>query len=296
MKNIIIYTPYDCLIKTKTEQNLLEKNQHLILENYNAQKISVYPIGKSSKYSFNINISEQKDSNLYSIIEKDENLLVFLLDGLIAENIKIYNFTFQNKRSSIEVSSQKIVFSTENNKKIIRLPNESKNFICGNFNHIIYAKFSDSYNEKIIAYNTLTNHAKMFSGDNININNNGFIIKNNSSTSYQNIQSEYFIDNQGLKVKSKSLIPSDRFLPEDLISYNFMESIKNNDYKNALSYLSENLQSKINETTLKNYFGDISYFYTIDKNSCFAISDNKNILYDFSILNNKINEITDNQQ
>ena len=75
-----------------------------------------------------------------------------------------------------------------------------------------------------------------------------------------------------------------------------MESIKNNDYKNALSYLSENLQSKINETTLKNYFGDISYFYTIDKNSCFAISDNKNILYDFSILNNKINEITDNQQ
>lgn len=296
MKNIIIYTPYDCLIKTKTEQNFLEKNQHLILENYNAQKISVYPISKNSKYSFNINISEQKDSNLYSIIEKDENLLVFLLDGLIAENVKIYNFTFQNKRSAIEVSSQKIVFSTENNKKIILLPSESKNFICGNFNHIIYAKFSDSYNEKIIAYNTLTNHAKMFSGDNIDINKNGFIIKNNSSTSYQNIQSEYFIDNQGLKIKSKSLIPSDRFLPEELISYNFMESIKNNDYKNALSYLSENLQSKINETTLKNYFGDISYFYTIDKNSCFTISDNKNILYDFSISNNKINEITDNQQ
>lgn len=292
MKKIIIYSPYDCLVKTRNEENTLETNCNLEIDRDIEQPISIYPIGKNSKYSFNIDITD-KTSKFYSLIEKDDKILIFLLDGLFVENVNIYHFFYKNKPSSIEISSQNIIFSTENNKKVISLPFFAQGYSCGQFSHILYVKFSDKQNDKLIAYNTLSNKAKMFSGEKIEIDKNGFIVNNEKTKTCQCVKCEYYIDNEGLKLKSKIVSKEERIFPQELITYQFLEAIKNNDFKNALSYLSNDLKNNVDEDSLKGYFGDISYFYPIDKNTSFAISDNQNILYEFSIINNKINEISD---
>ena len=65
MKKIIIYSPYDCLVKTRNEENTLETNCNLEIDRDIEQPISIYPIGKNSKYSFNIDITN-KTSKFYS--------------------------------------------------------------------------------------------------------------------------------------------------------------------------------------------------------------------------------------
>ena len=287
----IIYSPYDALIKTKNEEVFLNRNEHMILEEEN-QSIVVYPTNKMSRYSFTIDLNEQH-SIFYSVIKKDNDTLVFLLDGIIAENVDIYSFSNEGQTSFVEIGKTQIVFKTQSHEKIVTPPTKIDEFKCGNFKHINYVVFGDQTKTYATLYNTKTNKIKLLQADEIEIKEDGFVLTTNKNSFYRKIVEEYLINNQGLKIKSRVFSQKENY-PHNFVSYMFMNSIKFKDYHNAYYLLSDYLKGKLSVDALKNYFGDVTYFYTIDSLTIFAISDGKNIIYEFSINDNKISEITDN--
>jgi hypothetical protein len=283
----IIYTSFPCLIRYEDSEVSLDENEHLTIDEP-AKKIEVYPSSKG-QISFVIDFNKI-DSPFYRIITKNDKILVFLLNGLYAENVNCYNFS---EKSKIEVFSDKIIFKSDNNKKIVHLNENILDIKCGQFFHISYCAFSRQNDKKsLIAYNNRTGQAKIFDGNNIEITNNGFILTS-SPQGYQNITQEYYVDKDGLKLKTSNFVSCQSFVPNEIIAYNFMTAIKCEDYEGAKKFLSEALLSSLNSTALKNYFGKITYFYMISPLSCFALSDGNNKIYTFSQSQNKITEIYD---
>jgi len=289
----IIYTPYDCLITYKEKSVHLAVNEHLIFENVD-DVLEVYPTGKTKKYSFSINLSSQESSCFYSIVKKEGKTLIFLIDGLILENVDIHSFSYKGKSSSVEISKDKITFVSPLHKKIITLSSTAKILDCGNFKFINYVHFQNNKNKEfLIAYNTLTNKTKLLQGDKFEITQNGFSISNTTNSFYKNIEEKFLVDEDGLKAKEKVFSLKENY-DKEINIFRFMNDISIKNYQEAFSFLSPRLQSELSVQHLKNYFGDISYFYCIDPKTCFAISNGKNIIYDFEIENNLIKEINDN--
>ena len=114
MKNIVIYSPYPCLVKAGDKEMTINENEHLNLDAI--MPIYVYPTGKTKRYSFMIDFNIL-NSQFYSIIEKDDRVLVFLIDGLLSQNVDIFSFRYNNIDSEIEVSSHEITFKTKENKQ-----------------------------------------------------------------------------------------------------------------------------------------------------------------------------------
>ena len=291
MKNIIIYTTYPCLIKLNGQDCHLDESEHLVIDEP-LKKLYVYPTGKSKSFAFTIEFPLISCKH-YNWIEKEDKILIFLLDGLEVENVDCYHFSYKGQTCDIEVATNSLVFSTPLHKKRITLNSAPNEVSCGQFKHINYVLTINNDNEKIICYNPITNKTKLFSGNKIKLNSSGFSVIKEQYENYDKITEEYIVDEDGLKVKNKTFIQSDRLIPENLLVYQFMSSIKNGDISSAYSILSRDLQNEIDKDVLKQYFGDVSYFYLLDVSTCFAIVEGKNKLFEFNVTDGKINEIND---
>ncbi len=291
MKPIIIYTPYNCLLKCGEQELELDENEHAIIED-NVNKINVYPTGKTKKYSFVIDLSE-KNNKFYSIVEKDNKILIFLLDGLLSENVDIFHIKYSNMKCDIEISQDSISFNSDTHKKHLLLNKKPLSLKYGNFYHICYILLSFDDCQTLLAYNMKNNTVKQFKGENIVLTDNGFKIQAEKSFTFEKFEQEYYVDQEGLKNKTKTFLLSNT--PEELVVYQFMQIIKNQDIEHIESFLSENLKRQVTTDKILNYFGKINYFYMFDNKSCFARSDEKDVLYEFIIKNGKIDEIIDNR-
>ena len=292
MKPIILYSPYSCLVRCKNHEIEIDESEHAIIDDYD-DRLDIYPTGKTKRYSFYLDLKE-KDGKFYSIIEKNDKILVFLLDGYLSENVDIFNYKYNNIESSVEVSQSSLSFASKNHKKTIILSSSPQKVKCGNFYHIDYALLTYPNYQILFAYNAKTNQARQFSGEEITLSKNGFIVKS-SQGGYSSVQEEYYVDSEGLKSKAKSFSLSNQALPDELIPYQLMTAIKNGDREQIESLLSDNLKAKLSIDNVIAYFGKVSYFYMIDARTAFAISNNDNILYEFTLSNGKITEIMDNK-
>ena len=291
MKNYI-FTSYNCLIKFENKEEFLSINEHLSFENENGI-IYVYPTGKTDKYSFSIDLQNLSSSIFYKYTQKDDSIFIFLIDGLIIENIDIYSFSHNNHDSEIEIGNTFITFKTKSHRKTISLPCQIKNLNCGNFKHIDYVNYRKDDKEYLVAFNVISNKAKLIQGENIQIEESGFVVTNKSNHFYKEIVEEYLIDEDGLKIKSRVFTPKEK-TPQNMVIYKFMTAINLKDYQTAHSMLSHSLKEKLTPTNLKEYFGEIVYFQCLNANTVFAISSGKNVLFDFTIENGFVSEINDN--
>ena len=130
----IIYTSFPCVIKVDGQQEELNQNENLLIEEFD--KILVYPLEKG-RISFEIDFAKQ-DNNFYRVIERGNKRLVFLLDGLYAENAEIGEFEYKGLKSKVEIYPQKVVFFNQNSKKIIHLSANYSSFKYGNKKYIDY--------------------------------------------------------------------------------------------------------------------------------------------------------------
>jgi len=196
----IIYTSFPCLIKFEEQQESLTQNENLVIEE-DFKKVVVYPTERG-RIAFEVNVDEQENT-FYRIIEHGGKRLVFLLDGIYAENAEIYEFDYEGIKSKAEIYPQKVVFSGSESKKIIHLVEKYKSFKSGNIKHIDYC-ILENINGKttLLAYNAKNNTAKMFNANEILEEQNGFILKN-SAYGYTSISQHLYIDEEGLKIRKK---------------------------------------------------------------------------------------------
>lgn len=294
MTKIKIYSPYSCLIKQGSSQIEIEPSEYVYLES-DLLPIKVYPLKVSSKiYAFEID-SLSSDGRFFRVAEHSGDILIFLLDGLLTENVNIYNFSYLDYNSALEVYPNHLIFATDKHKKIVYLQNKIEKIEIGNFKFIDYIKFSCGESQTLVCYNVKTNKAKTFVGKEIAITENGFRVESEEDGFYNNMTRSYYIDNDGLKSQNQTYVLSDQKLPDNLISLNFIIHIKNQNFDDALKLLSPNLRKTINSESLKQYFGKLEYVYMIDSESAFAIKDGNNIIYSFKIKDGQIEEIYDNQ-
>lgn len=285
----IIYTSFPCLVKLGDIQETISQNENLVIEE-DFDTLIIYPTEKG-RISFEININEH-ESSFYRIIERGGKRLVFLLDGLYAENAEVYTLNYNGTKSKIEVYKEKVIFSGKDGKKIIHLNQKYSSYKYGNIKFIDYCLLSNvSGDNTLLAYNAQKNTAKVFSASEITQENDGFII-NNSDFGYQSINQQLYIDEEGLKIRKKDFVSASMLSPEETIAYQFLNSIKYGDYSRSMSMLSQDLQNRIDAAALKEYFGNISYFYMLDPTSAYAISNDKNVIFEFSIKDRKICEIS----
>lgn len=285
----IIYTSFPCIIKLNNLQENLTQNENLeIVEDF--EKISVYPIEKG-RISFEINVQE-KETSFYRIIERNGKRLIFLIDGLYAENADIYPLEYNGIKTKIEVYPQKVVFSGIESKKIVHLNQKYKSFKCGNFKFINYCLLANiSGDSTLIAYNTKKNTAKVFNAQEINLDIDGWTLVN-TAFGYTSITQHLYVDDEGLKTRKKDFISSSLSCPEETLPYQLLSAIKFGDYEKGLSMLAPELKDRLNSESLKAYFGNISYFYMLSPLSAYAIADNKNIVFEFQVKDKKITEIS----
>ena len=285
----IIYTSFPCLVKLDEKQENLTKNENLIIDE-DFEKLLIYPTERG-RISFEVDINE-KENNFYRIIERGGKRLIFLLDGLYAENCEICEFEYNGIKSKIEIYQRKVIFSGRESKKIIHLNKKYRDFKYGNFKYIDYCLLNNYDNNcTLIAYNSQKNTAKVFNAKEILIDENGFSLID-SAFGYSSISQILYVDEEGLKVRKKDFISSSLSTPTETLSYQFLNSVKIGDFDKALSMLSPNLNNRLNKDSLKAYFGNISYFYMLNPQSAYAISNDKNVVYEFQIENNKIRDIS----
>ncbi len=283
----IIYTSFPCIVKYGENKEHISINEHLVLDDV-SMPIYIFPSGRE-KFSFEI---DSQTSPFYRIIEKEDRRLIFLLDGYSAENTRVHNVKYDGESTSVEVGQKQIIFCGLDGKKTINLTRPISNVSVGNFYHINYVKFDDLDKKVIICYNTRNNSAKIFSSDNLVMEENGFSLFNENEN-YNSSTHKYIIDRDGLKIKEENFARKSEVMPAELIPYKFMCFIKCGDYYGARDLLSYDMKTQLDSKALKGFFGDVSYFCMIDPCSCFALSDNKDIIYTFSMEDDKIKEIQD---
>ena len=285
----IIYTSFDCLLKSENESLALDRNEYASFDDF-PSKLFVYPTGKTHRIPFEIYL--HSPCPFYRVIEKKEKRLIFLLDGIIAENIEKHEFSFEGRRSEIEISSKKIIFSSRNKKKVLTLPAGACQFECGNFHHINYVLFSLPEQQCLAAFNTSSGGAKVFYGQKIELASSGFTIIKEEENSKQT----FIVDREGLKIKESSHSSSVLSISKNLLPLRFLELLQEHDFSSALSLLAPNLLSCQNESSLKSFFGEISYIYPLDPLTIFTISNGENKIFYFTIENNKISDISNEEE
>lgn len=267
---------------------MLSQNEHLLFENEDI--FTVYPTGSDN--SFEVDIT--KSSPFYRSIVKDNKNLVFLLNGLFAENITCHEFNYNGIISHVEISKKEILFCGEKDKKLIKLTRPVEKVKTGNFLFIDYVLIEEKANSCLIAYNPKNNTARTFYADKIEIVDNGFHLQK-KLFNYEKIDENYIVDKEGLKLKDKKFFLSENTNRSiETIVYKFMSAVKCGDYNTCLSLCTGSLIQNIDALSLKKYFGQISYFYMLDPYSCFALSNDKNTIYEFSLSGNKISDINNN--
>ena len=275
----ILFAPFDCLVKTHNQDFLLQKNEKLSFDNF-PNKLFVYPIGKTGIIPFEI--SNQGNSAFYKILYKEDNQYIFLLGGIYSENVEIYSFP----SATVEVSTRKLTFSNKSAKKILFLPYGCQQFDCGNLYHLIYVKFATPNEKAVCFYNSKNNKAKIFYADAIEKEGEEFILTSSIG------KRVLLVSKEGLKEKEKVFTSALNINPFQ-VPLSFMECLKEKDFSSALNLLAPSLKESQNAQSLKEFFGDISYIFSIDNKSIFAISNGQAKIYTFSTSQGLICDVQD---
>lgn len=264
------------IFPTNTNKNLESLNYDIeILRNKNELKV----------ISNNVKIFKLKNEYLIELYEdiiiKDINILYSSNSTFIYNTIKTH---FLNKSLNIELPDY---FTTFENKKIANLSafefkNEEKKFLILYTNSKIL--FEDYYNEMKTEKNTI----KILS----NIND---IAKHGKltlidTTNFNKTEEFVYTKNEPKLVKNDKLIP-----------LAFLQALKVKNIKLMKYYLNDSLKDVGNLQNYLDYFGDFkkcTFDFTNGVKANLFYENDSNILhgktFDFNIINNKIDKITQN--
>lgn len=290
MKTYKIISSYPCLIKSDTQDLELDKNSTLILEG--EKQVSVYPVGKSDNFAFNIDTRQLDQCPFVKSAQEEEGVIIYILDGMRCQNAEVMSFGNTNP-SSIEVGKDYLTFFGKKCKKTI-MTGEYKSFDCYRKFDIMLAHLVKENHHLLVAFNDKSGHIKSFRAKDVTIKNDKItMIQEFDDLAGHRLETNLFIDKEGLKksdckISYKTEKPhiayNDRVLP-----FAFLEAVKAEDYALALSYLSSSLE--MTEAKLKTFLSNLDFFFpTADNKFCFS-SGNGLKKISFEIKNGKIIDI-----
>lgn len=283
----LLKTPYQCLVKTKTQSVELDINDTLECED--EQMLFIYPT-TSEQIPFCVNLSNKKDTDQYSFLRHNDQNIIFLEKPEKFDIFQKENLNFSGKHCHVSISKNKVYFETDKQKikcfcgrsktppKVFKL----KNFACVQLE------------KDFFAYSMQTEKLSHLCGETISFDKDTVAVtkKYCDSKCHEKV-SRYEIGDE-IKLKDEQIISTQKQEIEDknLISYKFLECVKSNDFSQSQQYLSESLSGKIGEDQIKSFFGFLSDFLPLSANEFLAISGSNKKYVTFDLLNGKINDIS----
>ena len=289
MKKIKLKTNYPCLIKFQNSSYDLDENDMLEIED--EDKMCVYPITYSKRdIPFCIDLKNLRSCQRYSayniddvtlvILHHSQNIRTCIKESLAFPNdvcfIYIFDDTikFENKACEVEYQFEHPC----QNYKVLKI----ENFACVQF---------DSHN--LYCFNVDTNKLSHFTGDELELNKNILKIKKKLNDCENRVKnSEISFEKNEILVKNLSFEYNLQNEEKDLIPYRFLDAIKSKDITFAKKILRDDLQNKIPNEQLANFFGNIKNFLPISLTEFLVLGSNFNTYVKFSVQNDRISDIS----
>lgn len=282
---IILKTSYPCLIKTNTEYLELEENDTLEIQD--ETMLFVYP-QNHSQFPFYINLNNLKENQFYSLLNINNEKVLFLETNPSLQVIQKESLNFSGKNCQIMVSNQEVIFETDNKKLNFKCPHSCKNYKVFKIKDYACIKFDND----LYAYCMNKNKLLHFSGDEINIKDDEiFLLKKfNDSLGREKkvtykVESDINVEKEEFMYNNK---PNDSI---DLLPYKLLESVKAKDYSFVMANLSEKLKSEISDEQLKSFFGNVSAFLPLSSTEFITISNHQKNFVKFHMTGEKIDDI-----
>lgn len=277
MQTIKIYTPYDCVIISNQGEEFLSANTHLILDK--EEKLFVYPINKSMSYSFILDPA--KSSPYYREILHNNEKHIFLLGGILSNSYQCQTYSYNGKPCHIKMGSERVIFEYEGGEREILLPFPAHKFSSGRQNHVLYTLCEGEEN-LLVALNLINKKTKTFQGKRIEIEKEGFFVENSHCIT------KYAFEKEGVVLKEVRPIRSPA-----LPTISFFTFLRARDYQNAYALLSPALQEGLSQKDFKHFMGEITYFFPLEEDCVFALSNSQSKIFTLSFEEGKICDIDD---
>lgn len=281
MKTFILFTPYDCLVKTKEKEIFLSPNETLEIEG----KALIYPLCSShERLPFSLSTEHLEPNNFYDF----DNKFIILRSESCCENFNISTINVGGETITFEIGSKKINILTKKLKRTIYLEKPYEDYKISSKFNIAYILLSCKSQSCLYALNVKTNKIKKFSGNSITINENGFSVK--KSLANETINKDYIISSQGLSQKKKEdtfIVPS----CDEVTAYYFLDAIKTENYDGALELCAANIKAKLSSESIKSFLGKILNFFCITPYH-YVVQNKQGILnLKFEVKNKKVVDI-----
>lgn len=272
---------YPALIKIDGVECEIEPCQTLEFEDCNS--IDIYPIGMGKRaLPFSIDTGNLCGCADYSCAKMGDEVLICLSDTARSTSFVIEKKNIGGSEFVYEIGQDAFSAQYKSWKKAFTLGERYEKYKILSKNDICYILFSGKKESALYAFNIKSGNARVFHGD-ITLTNDGFVTKQEKMTK------EYKIDAQGLKIKSAS---GDfrAGLPET-VPFHFLDAIKNGDYDSAYNFCSYELKGKISRANLKNFFGSVADFFSLDAATYAVITNGELKIFAFELDDDKIDEI-----
>ena len=287
MKEFIFYSPYDALVKYGEKEAFLKEGQSLSI--FPLSKVFIFPVGKFGKISFSLDINNLKENQFFHFTQKDNKILVFLLDGTLVEDGQIFKVVSKGKTIEVEIKSHSVRFFDGQKFKTLHFDQKVKSAKCESKNEFVLCQCFCQDTQTLLIFNPTDFGIKIFKASNISLTSNGFKLEENQNCFFKTLEKEYIYE--GNNVKLLSLSCQENLISQRLLPYKFMVFLKEKNFDLASGILSEDLKKSITSDGLKQIFEKLTYFYFLSDSSCYALIDGQNKILSFMISNSCICDI-----
>lgn len=278
----LIKSSYNCLVKTNSQILELDKND--ILEVENEKYVFVYP--ENRNVSFYINLASEKENQFYSVIKQPDKSIYFLEPQKHFTVCDSHTLNINGTTCQIFTTNQDITFQTPTKKITHVFDKNHDDFKI--FKHKSFACVQ--YDNDLYAFSVPKNKLFHLQADSIVVNDSVVTtIKKYHDSVDREKTVEYKLE-ENFSVENENQISKPNKTPQELLPYQFLESIKAHDYAFAKNCLSKDL--KIGEEQLMKFFGNILQFLPINENEYITISTNGKSYVTFALNKNIITDIS----
>ncbi len=303
MKNINIYSEFEFLIEVDGKRLNLMPSNHIEIDNaLDNVTIMAYPLQQKSlsiPFAFSLSNTHQdvvcntKNVKVYNFKNRCD---VFLSPFLIPSTTCLYtnSHTIKNTRYLVCVYEDRVKISSNKGEYTHHIMcKEGQSEINGSD---IYILVKDR-KKTLLCFDTTNATFKSVSGDRIDISDNEIVVEQNANDMAKHVNILKFKPNLE-KLKTEIYKDENRARTcsnQNLIPYNFFESIMCQDKQQAFSMLSDNLQDALKNQDIFEFFGEFDKINITSLNPLIYTLYSNDIAKDYKIqvVENKITEIED---
>ena len=278
-----IKSTYPCVIKSKDSFVELEPNDSLLCENESI--LYVYP-KIANIIPFTIQLDNPTDTEYFSFTRHGEEHFVILESLAQVSLTKKETLFFSGKPCQILIEKCCIKFEGEKRIVTCHISHPYKDYKIMKINGYACVQFDRDF----FAFHFQKEKMFHFSGDEISISANTLTI---SKSLYDNLNRKRTFKvelSDQLKIENETFLrnPANK---KELLSYNFLEGLKAEDFDFSISLLSKKLQTKIKKENLSQLFGEIKSIMPVEENSFIVLSSKGKVFVTFECDKGEIKDI-----